>query len=294
VSLPLAFEVPAIARATNGVLDAIVGGERVALDAERALHWPRQRTVFVADVHLGKAAAFRAGGVPLPRGSTAADLARLTRIIERSSATRLIVLGDFLHAKAGRVAALADAFIAWRSRHSTIDVVLVRGNHDARAGDPPPDWNVRCVDEPYALPPFLACHMTISPPSGYALCGHLHPGVRIHGSGGETARLPCFVIGNRRAILPAFGRFTGLAEFERDSRETIVVVAGGALFTLPPAVDDSVVKLQRGCPFVGRRIIRPRCGQTGGYAVHGSVIVGKSTGSGLFLRRFSSAALWSK
>jgi DNA ligase-associated metallophosphoesterase len=140
------------------VLDAIVGGERVALDAERALHWPRQRTVFVADVHLGKAAAFRAGGVPVPRGATAADLARLTRIIERSSATRLIVLGDFLHAKTGRVAALADAFIAWRSRHSSIDIVLVRGNHDARAGDPPPDWNVRCVDEPYALPPFLACH----------------------------------------------------------------------------------------------------------------------------------------
>ena len=77
------------------------------------------------------------------------------------------------------------------------------------------------------------------------LCGHLHPGVRIHGSGGETARLPCFVIGNRRAILPAFGRFTGLAEFARDPREMIVVVAGGALFTLPPAADDGVVKLQR-------------------------------------------------
>jgi hypothetical protein len=80
-----------------------------------------------------------------------------------------------------------------------------------------------------------------------------------------------------------------------DSGETIVVVAGGALFTLPPAADDGVVKLQRRRrPFVGRRIIRPRCGQTGGYAVHGSVIVRKGTGSGLFLRRFSSAALWTK
>ena len=43
--------------------------------AERALYWPRAATLFVADVHLGKAAAFRAGGVPLPRGATAADLA---------------------------------------------------------------------------------------------------------------------------------------------------------------------------------------------------------------------------
>lgn len=245
VSLSLGFEAPAAARTSDGVLDVVVGGERVVLDAERALHWPRERTVFVADVHLGKAAAFRAGGVPLPRGSTAADLLRLTRLVERSSATRLIVLGDFLHAKAGRVAALAGAFVAWRAQHSALDVVLVRGNHDARAGDPPADWDVRCVDEPYALPPFLACHVTSSPPSGYALCGHLHPGIRIHGSGGETVRLPCFVIGSRRAILPAFGRFTGLAEFVRDTSETIVVVAGGALFTLPPAPDDDVVKLQR-------------------------------------------------
>jgi DNA ligase-associated metallophosphoesterase len=245
VSLSFGFETPAAARTSDGVLDVVVGGERVVLDAERALHWPRERTVFVADVHLGKAAAFRAGGVPLPRGSTAADLLRLTRLVQRSRATRLIVLGDFLHAKAGRVAALAGAFIAWRAQHSALDVVLVRGNHDARAGDPPADWNVRCVDEPYAVPPFLACHVTSSPRSGYALCGHLHPGIRIHGSGGETARLPCFVIGSRRAILPAFGRFTGLAEFVRDTSETIVVVAGGALFTLPPASDDDVVKVQR-------------------------------------------------
>jgi DNA ligase-associated metallophosphoesterase len=189
--------------------------------------------VFVADVHLGKAAAFRAGGVPLPRGSTAADLARLTRLIEHTHATRLVVLGDFLHARAGRVSALSDTFVAWRQRHAATDVVLVRGNHDARAGDPPADWGVRCVDEPYALAPFLACHKTTAPPTGYALCGHLHPGVRIHGSGEQSARLPCFVIGARRAILPAFGRFTGLAEFEGQPGERVVAIAGGALFALP-------------------------------------------------------------
>jgi len=233
VSLPLGFDAPATARAIDGVLDTVVGGERVALHAERALHWPRERTVFVADVHLGKAAAFRAGGVPLPRGSTAADLARLTRLIEHTHAARLVVLGDFLHARAGRVSALSDTFVAWRQRHAATDVVLVRGNHDARAGDPPADWGVRCVDEPYALAPFLACHKTTAPPTGYALCGHLHPGVRIHGSGEQSARLPCFVIGARRAILPAFGRFTGLAEFERQPGERVVAIAGGALFALP-------------------------------------------------------------
>ena len=233
MSLSLGLEASAAERAVEGVLDTVIGGERVALHAERALYWPRERTVFVADVHLGKAATFRAGGVPLPRGSTAADLARLTGVIERTRATRLVVLGDFLHAKAGRVAALSEAFIAWRNSHAATDVVLVRGNHDARAGDPPASWNIRCVDEPFALAPFLACHKASAPPTGYALCGHLHPGVRLYGSGEQTARLPCFVIGARRAILPAFGRFTGLAEFVRETTERVVAVAGGALFELP-------------------------------------------------------------
>jgi DNA ligase-associated metallophosphoesterase len=205
----------------------------VTLLAERALYWPRERTVFVADVHLGKAAAFRAGGVPLPRGSTAADLARLTRVLERTGASRIIVLGDFIHAKAGRVPALAEAFARWRIQHAAIDVMLVRGNHDARAGDPPAAWNVGCVDEPFALPPFLACHRITQPATGYALCGHVHPGVRVHGSGEQSARLPCFVLGARRAILPAFGRFTGLADVLPAPRERIVVIAGRELFALP-------------------------------------------------------------
>ena len=229
----LLFDPPATSRAIDGSLTTALDGERVTLLAERALYWPRERTLFVADVHLCKAAAFRAGGVPLPRGSTAADLARLTRLLERTGASRIVVLGDFIHAKAGRVAALAEAFARWRVQHAAIDVMLVRGNHDARAGDPPAAWNVGCVDEPFALPPFLAGHRITQPATGYALCGHVHPGVRVHGSGEQSARLPCFVLGARRAILPAFGRFTGLADVLPAPRERIVVIAGRELFALP-------------------------------------------------------------
>ena len=111
-------------------------------------------------------------------------------------------------------------------------VRLVRGNHDAHAGDPPREWRVTCVDEPYAMPPFLACHHATRPPSGYALCGHVHPGIRV-ATAGESARLPCFVLGRERAILPAFGRFTGLADIAPMRDERIVAVAGLALFELP-------------------------------------------------------------
>jgi len=226
---------PARSSVGADALDTFVGGEAVTLFAERALFWPRERTLFVADVHLGKTATFRAHGVPLPRGTTADDLARLARLVRRAGAARVVVLGDFLHARAGRVAALDDAVRTWREAHAALDVVLIRGNHDAHAGDPPAAWAIDCRPEPFALPPFLACHVPASPPSGYALCGHVHPGIWLAGHGEESARLPCFVLGRRRAILPAFGRFTGLATIAPDPHDRIVAIAGAALFALPSA-----------------------------------------------------------
>jgi DNA ligase-associated metallophosphoesterase len=228
------FDFPAPAPSGTAAVHATaLAGERIELLAERALHWPRAATLFVADVHLGKAAAFRAGGVPLPRGGTAADLARLAALIERTQARRLVVLGDLLHAAAGRVAALDAAFRAWRAQHAALEIMLVRGNHDDRAGDPPQDWGVTVVAEPHPLAPFLACHVPQSPPTGYALCGHIHPGARLSGPAGETERLPCFVIGRRRAILPAFGAFTGLARATPKRGDAFVAIAGARLFALP-------------------------------------------------------------
>ncbi len=145
--------------ATGGdALAVVLCGEQVELLADRALFWPRTRTLFVADVPRGKAAAFRAGGVPVPRGATARDLARLTALLARTAARRLVVLGDFLHAAAGRVPALDTAFVQWRARHATIEVTLVRGDHDAGAGDPALDWRVEVVTVPHLAAPFLLCH----------------------------------------------------------------------------------------------------------------------------------------
>ena len=231
-SLPFAAADPEI-RSAPARLAVRIGGEAVELCAARALLWPRESMLFVADVHLGKAAAFRSGGVPVPRGATASDLARLSALIEQTNARAIVVLGDFLHAASGRVQALDDAFLGWRAAHRGITVKLVRGNHDEHAGDPPAAWGVDVVSEPHALPPFLACHKPHAPPTGHALCGHVHPGVWVTGRARESARLPCFVLGPRRTLLPAFGRFTGLATVTPAADETIVAIAGDRLFRLP-------------------------------------------------------------
>ena len=232
-ALPLFPDIVSPPVTAEGMLPLVLDSEAVELHAMRALYWPRLRTLFVADVHLGKGAAFRAGGIPLPRGATATDLARLSALIDKTGAATLVVLGDFLHAASGRVEALDIAFCAWRARHAEVAMTLVRGNHDAHAGDPPPAWRVDVVTEPHAFAPFLGCHHPARPATGYALCGHLHPGTWLGGAAEPSVRLPCFVLGRRRAILPAFGRLTGLWMVDPEPGDRLVAIAGSRLFAMP-------------------------------------------------------------
>ncbi len=94
-------------------------------------------------------------------------------------------------------------------------------------------WRVRVVGDPHPHAPFVLCHEPQHPRTGYALCGHVHPGIRLSDSSGDSARLPCFVLGRKRALLPAFGRLTGLALVTPAAGETIVAIAGARLFALP-------------------------------------------------------------
>jgi len=76
-----------------------IAGVDVELLPDRAMLLRDGRALIVADVHWGKAASFRAQGVPVPRGTTQAGLARLDDALTRTGATRLYVLGDLLHAR---------------------------------------------------------------------------------------------------------------------------------------------------------------------------------------------------
>ena len=211
-----------------------VRGEELLLLPERAIYWPRTRTLLVADPHFGKAATFRSAGVPVPAGTTEGTLARIDTALARTGARRLIFLGDFLHARLGRSAATIAALGAWRERHNTLGVVLVRGNHDRRAGDPPAELRVCCVDAPLIEPPFAFVHHPVEVPGVYALAGHIHPGATMVGRGRQRLRLPCFWFCGQWAVLPAFGEFTGLANVEPEIGDQVFVVAGDEVQEVSP------------------------------------------------------------
>lgn len=201
-------------------------GERLHLLAERAAYWEGAATLLVADAHWGKAATFRAAGIPVPGGTTADGLRRLDAALAAHPARRVVFLGDFYHGREGRSPALRAELAAWRARHPALELVLVRGNHDRGAGDPPPELGVRCVEPPLLEPPFALAHFPDPHPGGYVLAGHLHPALPLSGRGRQRHRLPCFWFADRAAVLPAFGDFTGAMTISPAPGDRAWVVAG--------------------------------------------------------------------
>jgi uncharacterized protein len=208
-------------------------GEKLELFAERALYWPGERTLFIADLHLGKAATFRHAGMPIPSGSTSEDLNRLSKLIDKTGATQLWILGDLIHARQGRSADVLASVTGWCEQHPELMIGLIRGNHDKHAGDPPEHWKMQLQEEPYQIGPFALCHYPLVREEGYVLAGHLHPSVSLSGKGRQRLRLPCFAFSDRVGILPAFGRFTGKGDAQPQAGDRIFVIA-----------DDQIVQIQ--------------------------------------------------
>ncbi|MFY3386106.1 ligase-associated DNA damage response endonuclease PdeM [Paracidovorax sp. MALMAid1276] len=216
------------------------GGSLLWLLPQRAVWWPTARTVFVADVHFGKAASFRRAGQPVPHGTTADNLARLDALLAATGAGALVFLGDFLHARSGADAALWAQLLPWRERHAAVQMTLVRGNHDVHAGDPPPVLRIALAEEPWQPLPgceLRACHHPQAVPGATVLAGHWHPAVTLHGRARDALRLPCFAWQpgpSALLVLPAFGAFTGTARDAVVPAAQRFAIAGARVVPVPP------------------------------------------------------------
>ena len=185
---------------------------------EKAAYIAETRTLFVADVHLGKAETFQAFGLPIASDVNLATLRRLREICDRTQAENLFILGDLFHSQFS----LVDEVIApWYEFLATVsaNVVLVVGNHDrkliAQLSSQIPDQAWHCFTEAIQFDSLTLSHQPleaseISDANEFTLCGHVHPCLRLK-SRLDQVRLPCFYVDwqTRHLILPAFGEFTG-------------------------------------------------------------------------------------
>lgn len=207
-----------------------LAGEELWLLADKAVYWPSEKCLLIADAHFGKASAYRSLGQPVPQGTTTENLQRLDRLMLAFPCEQVIFLGDFLHGPGSHASGTLSALRTWRAGHPTLALTLIRGNHDKRAGDPPVDLNIQVVTEPLLMGPFALQHEPDVHDHQHVLAGHVHPVYRLRGKGRQNLRLPCFRVGTQVSLLPAFGAFTGGYAVEQDEESRIYVIGDGEVW----------------------------------------------------------------
>lgn len=180
-------------------------GEEFALVQDRALYWPRERALLVADLHLEKASFYAKHGQMLPPYDSRETLERVALAIRETGARRIYTLGDNFHDSAGpsRLEPHAAGMLAALVRAT--DWVWITGNHDAAmeatAGG--------TLAEELAIAGLILRHQARAGETQPEISGHYHPRLQI--TVRERAiRRPCAVVSSAgRMILPAFGALTG-------------------------------------------------------------------------------------
>lgn len=210
--------------AENSTVEIETSAGVLVLSSHRSVYLPVQEALLVADVHLGKAATFRSLGVPVPAGTTLANLQKLTNAIGRFKPKRLFILGDLFHAKAAFNPALLTEFRDWRNQHEQLELHLIVGNHDSKAGLPPSNLHIELHAEPHALGGFALCHHPQGVAGAFSISGHVHPVFRLQGKARDRARLPCFLQRADQLVLPSFGEFTGGHVVELNSGDAVYPV----------------------------------------------------------------------
>lgn len=183
-----------------------IGGRSAQALPGRALWLPDAGTLVIADLHLGKGEVFRRAGIPVPRGGTAADLARLGGLVAATGARRLLVVGDLVHGPVPADAGWLRAWSAWRTTHAGLELALVGGNHDRHLD--PARLGFKDAGEVLHEGGLCFRHEPAARGATHVVAGHLHPVARLR-TRTLGARLPAFWLRPAMTVLPAFSAFTG-------------------------------------------------------------------------------------
>lgn len=200
------------------------------LSAQRCLFWEEQKALILSDLHFGKTGHFRKAGIAVPQSVYKEDLQRLLDLQHHFKPEHLIVVGDLFHSVANKE---LDWFQRWRADFEYLKITLVKGNHDILKQEWYTNCNIEVVEETLTINGFSFTHDRCNAaPGTYSFCGHIHPGVVLNGLGKQTLRFPCFYFAPDHCILPAFGKFTGLANIHPTKKDVVFAIA-----------DDTLVKL---------------------------------------------------
>lgn len=192
-------------------------GQEWLLTEGRALYWPRERALLVADLHLEKGSFFARHGQMIPPYDSRETLERVALAIRETGARRVITLGDNFHDSDGSTRLEPHAAGMLDALTRAVDWVWITGNHD-HGHDP--DMAARCggtLAEELEIGGVVLRHQARKGETRPELSGHYHPRLQLKVRQ-RMIRRPCAVVSANdgpdgrptgRMILPAFGAFTG-------------------------------------------------------------------------------------
>ncbi|WP_375289642.1 ligase-associated DNA damage response endonuclease PdeM [Qipengyuania sp.] len=226
-------------------------GEEFVLTEGRALYWPRERALLVADLHLEKGSFFAGHGQPIPPYDSRETLERIAIAIRETDARRVITLGDNFHDSQGATRLEPHACGMLEALTRAVDWVWITGNHDI--GKDGSLAEARCggtLVEELEVAGIILRHHARRGETRPEMSGHFHPRLQLTVQRRRIVR-PCAVIsanenadGTRsgRMILPAFGAYTAgmnaadpaiLKAMQPAQAIDAVVPAKGRLATFP-------------------------------------------------------------
>lgn len=181
-----------------------ISGQTFILHPTASIYWVEKNILLISDVHLGKVMHFRKHGMAVPENSISRNFEQLDAAVAYFNPEVIIFLGDLFHSK---INSEWDLFENWVAQ-AAARIILVAGNHDIIDKKHYEFLHIDVCSE-YIIGDFLLTHHPEEREGFYNFSGHIHPGIKLHGIGRQSLKLPCFFQKKHQMILPAFGEFTG-------------------------------------------------------------------------------------
>lgn len=239
----------------------------VTLDSRRALWLSESKTIVVSDTHFGHAWVDRSRGHLMPLGAGDSGPELVGGILDEYRPDQLVITGDVVHA-ASRLKALEEPLVELDAvcRRAGTELRLVLGNHDRGLDGMVTRLGIRAsLGRDVSIGRFRFVHgddavrgVTSSDPAdayptgeqeSVVVFGHEHPCMTLRGVGQRSARCPCFLVGPKGILMPAFsdraagcelgrGRFLGPVAGAMEFECAVLCVGPRLLrvpYPIPPA-----------------------------------------------------------
>lgn len=191
-------------RTSAGALVIRLGLAELQARPAGTLWWPEQALLTVADLHLGRAERMaRLGGGLLPPYETEDTLNRLEAEVAALAPRSLVMLGDSFDDLTAAERLSAQVIERLERLAAGRRLLWIAGNHDPGPVDLPGSHVAEI-----ALSGLSFRHIAEPERPGPEISGHYHPKLKLMVKGRQIRR-KCFLLGQGRLVMPAFGTYTG-------------------------------------------------------------------------------------